>query len=100
MSSQCCGYGTDAADAADGFDCALIPGASKLATAAGLVQTLVAGAANGFCGGELGTSSGSIAAATICSKYFPSIRNKYLFYHVKYRRLFLTLIPYITKHTL
>ncbi len=48
MTSKCCGYGTDAADTTKGFDCAIIPGASKSATSGGLAQTLPGGAANGF----------------------------------------------------
>ena len=69
MTSKCCGYGTDAGDTAVGFDCVLIPGASKLATAAGLAQTLKSGGGFGFCGGELGTIADGAAAATICCKY-------------------------------
>ena len=68
MSSKCCGYGNDAADSTKGFDCVLIPGATKKATSAGAAQTLPGGGGNGFCGGELGTSSGSIDAATVCCK--------------------------------
>ena len=68
MSSKCCGYGTDAADTTRGFDCVLIPGASKFATNAGEAQTLANGGAYGFCGGELGTIAGNAAAATICCK--------------------------------
>ena len=68
MSTKCCGYGTSAADETRGFDCALIPGATMSSTANNIAQTL-AGAANGFCGGELGVISGNAAAATICCKY-------------------------------
>ena len=68
MSSKCCGYGNDAADSTKGFDCVLIPGATKKATSAGAAVTLPSGAGNGFCGGELGTIQSSIAAATVCSK--------------------------------
>ena len=70
MTSKCCGYGTDAGDTTKGFDCAIIPGASKKATSGGLAQTLPGGAANGFCGGELGTIADSIAAATVCCEYY------------------------------
>ena len=76
MTTKCCGYGTDAADNAVGFDCALIPGATQPsinAAAAAQQRTALKGAANGFCGGELGTAS-NIAAATICCKY--SVLNK------------------------
>ena len=66
MSSKCCGYGNAASDTTKGFDCVLIPGATKFATIGGAVQTLAGGAGNGFCGGELGTIQSSIAAATVC----------------------------------
>ena len=68
MTAQCCGYGA-AADGVGGFDCAIIPGATKFAaTANGLAETLASGAANGFCGGEFATA-GAIAAATVCCEY-------------------------------
>ena len=66
MTSKCCGYGNAASDTTKGFDCVLIPGATKFATTGGAVQTLAGGAGNGFCGGELGTIQSSIAAATVC----------------------------------
>ena len=50
-----------------GFDCVLIPGATKAATANGGAQTLK-GAGNGFCGGELATIDNSAIAATVCCK--------------------------------
>ena len=69
MTTKCCGYGTNGADTTRGFDCALIPGATKLAVDAnGNAQTL-AGAGNAFCGGELGTVTNMNAAATVCCKY-------------------------------
>ena len=69
QTTQCCGYGVDAADNVDGFDCALIPGATKAAVDAnGNAQTLK-GAGNGFCGGELATADTSADAATVCCKY-------------------------------
>ena len=66
MTSKCCGYGNAASDTTKGFDCVLIPGATKFATTGGAVQTIAGGAGNGFCGGELGTIQSSIAAATVC----------------------------------
>ena len=66
MNSKCCGYGVAADNIATAFDCAIIPGASKAATAGGLAQTLPGGAGNGFCGGDLGTVTNSADAATVC----------------------------------
>ena len=70
MTSKCCGYGNAGDNMANGFDCALIPGASKLATANGLADTLNNGAGNGFCGGELATIQANNAAATVCCKWY------------------------------
>ena len=64
MNAMCCGYGAAANAQVTGYDCAMIPSASKQADAAALDS----GAANGFCGGELGDTDMSIAAATICCK--------------------------------
>ena len=51
-----------------GFDCALIPGATKAATDGnGNAQTLP-GAGVGFCGGELATINNMDIAATVCCK--------------------------------
>ena len=66
MSSQCCGYGSEANKNTNGFDCVMIPGATKAADKADLNN----GAAFGFCGGQLASINANANAATICSKIF------------------------------
>ena len=80
MSSKCCGYGNAASDTTKGFDCVLIPGATKKTTTNGNAVTLPGGAGNGFCGGELGTIQSSIAAATVCCKKFLVIQSNNAIY--------------------
>ena len=63
MTSQCCGYKPAGDGIANGFDCVMIPGATKNADKVDLTM----GAAYGFCGGQLATA-GAIVAATVCSK--------------------------------
>jgi hypothetical protein len=58
----CCSYGSKITKTETGFDCAKIPGASKVG------GTSLAIAAYGFCGGELGTIAESVIAATVCCK--------------------------------
>ena len=67
MSSQCCGYAAALNGIAIGYDCVMIPGATKKADKADLNN----GAAYGFCGAELETAAagGSVIAATVCCKY-------------------------------
>ena len=67
MSSQCCGYGSEANKNTNGFDCVMIPGATKAADKADLNN----GAAFGFCGGQLASINANANAATICSKISP-----------------------------
>ena len=69
---QCCGYSQNGAKVAErskgtnGYDCVMIPGASKQADKGALIS----GAVNGFCGGELASiAAGSVIAATICCKF-------------------------------
>ena len=65
MTSQCCGYLVALTGVANGYDCVMIPGATKKAAG----KTLLAdGGAYGFCGGELATINDNAAAATVCSK--------------------------------
>ena len=64
MTSQCCGYGSEANKNTNGFDCVMIPGATKAADKA----DLAGGAAYGFCGGQLASINANANAATICSK--------------------------------
>ena len=65
VASGCCGYKNDGM-LTSGWDCVKIPTPSKApGTTLGVVG------AYGFCGGELGTIAGSIAAATVCSKSVP-----------------------------
>ena len=67
MASGCCGYGAGlTGKTATGFDCAIIPGASKFTS---MASVLTMGIAYGFCGGEFGTSSGATAAATVCCEF-------------------------------
>ena len=66
MTSQCCGYGPGLSLSANGFDCVMIPGATKAADKADLNN----GGAYGFCGGTLATINNMAIAATVCSKLF------------------------------
>ena len=62
---MCCGYGTDGKGIAVGYDCVVIPGASKATLP---VQVPVA---NAYCGKSAGLVSAKGAATknkTICSK--------------------------------
>ena len=62
--SQCCGYGTNGAGTG-GFDCVMIPSASKQMTSNVIL------AANAICGRSMGlVSAGGGASATVCCAYF------------------------------
>merc|ERR1711976_50925 len=64
-SKGCCGYGTDCANTATGFDCAIIPSPSNTK------GTELATAFEGICGGELSTEDASADAKTVCSMSVP-----------------------------
>ena len=70
MSSQCCGYGPGLDLSANGFDCVMIPGATKKSANKADLNN---GAAYGFCGGTLATINNNANAATVCSKLFLTI---------------------------
>ena len=67
IKTYCCSYGSKLTKTATGYDCALIPNALTTKGASkGAKGTFLGN--YGFCGGELGTEHGSIAAKTICCK--------------------------------
>ena len=74
MAAGCCSLGTNG-NAATGFDCAVIPGASKSPTAATI--TRLPGSALNFCGGKLGTIAGATDAKTVCCEITFSFHFRY-----------------------
>ena len=68
---ECCGYGTDGKKET-GYDCVIIPRASKQATA----DKLVGGSE--FCGRALADASMGAAGgpATVCSKYLINFKKR------------------------
>ena len=64
---MCCAYGTDGKGSKVGYDCVIIPGASKFTAPVNVPV------ANAICGKNIGlvTAKGT-TAKTICSKFIPN----------------------------
>lgn len=76
---MCCGYGLDG-KGTKGYDCIVIPGASK-------VNAPGTPVANNICGQALATiAGGTVIATTICSKYL-YLLSKYLRQLFVYQKL-------------
>ena len=83
---MCCGYGSDGAKSSKGYDCVIIPMATKQGTISAEIGASMGNTMAGdeFCGSFFGSkTTAAITPSSICSKYFisivPTILNNYLF---------------------
>ena len=63
---MCCGYGSDGRKT-KGYDCIIIPAATKQAT----LDALIPGNADEFCGRALATETSGPHATVCCTSFFP-----------------------------
>ena len=72
LQSLCCGYGSDGAKSSKGYDCVIIPMATKQATISAEIGASMGNmlAGDEFCGSFFGSkTTAAITPSSICSKW-------------------------------